>query len=139
MSYAYICNGCDHFMSGHLWDSNVDGGSLREGPYRCAECDCVVAQDASCYGISARQTCERRGHIFSKNQRCQRCRSELLDALIGDQAGSWDGARCPLCSLGVILAGEVECKACERENGDRERVALETAAVAAHTADVEPF
>lgn len=50
--YAYLCLACNHLASGH---GLVEGGDLRDGPYRCGDCDCEISQDAPMGALSRAQ------------------------------------------------------------------------------------
>jgi hypothetical protein len=52
-TYAFQCSECGHLASCHLWDP-LHGGSLTEGPYRCA-CGCSQPQDGPFVGLTQRQ------------------------------------------------------------------------------------
>ena len=43
------------------------------------------------------------------------------DVLRVVRADSWDGGRCERCQIGVIVAGEVQCAACSRDDEDRKQ------------------
>lgn len=51
-AYAYICKACSHLSSNHTL---AEGGDLHAGPYHCAHCDCAIAQEHDCVGLSRRE------------------------------------------------------------------------------------
>ncbi|MGH9251884.1 MAG: zinc ribbon domain-containing protein [Acidimicrobiales bacterium] len=52
MTYAYICDACQHEASHHRL---IKGGDVKAGPYRCRRCSCEIAQNAPMHGLSEGQ------------------------------------------------------------------------------------